>query len=108
MYKRQRIQVEHPITEMVSGIDLVREQICLAAGEKLSFSPEEVSLRGHALEMRINAEDVAHNFSPSPGKISRFDVPRGPGIRVDSHCYSCLLYTSPGSRRVSRRGFCRR
>jgi acetyl-CoA carboxylase biotin carboxylase subunit len=83
-----RIQVEHPITEMVSGIDLVREQICLAAGEKLSFSPEEVSLRGHALEMRINAEDVAHNFSPSPGKISRFDVPRGPGIRVDSHCYS--------------------
>jgi len=83
-----RIQVEHPVTEVVSGIDLVREQICLAAGEKLSFSSEDVSLRGHALEMRINAEDVTHNFSPSPGKISRFDVPRGPGIRVDSHCYS--------------------
>lgn len=83
-----RIQVEHPVTEVISGIDLVREQIGIAAGEKLSFAPEELFLRGHALEMRINAEDVNHNFSPSPGKISRFDIPRGPGIRVDSHCYS--------------------
>ncbi len=88
-----RIQVEHPVTEEISGVDLVREQIRLAAGEPLSLSQEDVLLRGHAIEMRINAEDPAKRFAPSPGRITQFDIPRGPGIRVDSHCYSG--YTVP-------------
>ncbi|MGQ9473210.1 MAG: acetyl-CoA carboxylase biotin carboxylase subunit [Candidatus Caldatribacteriaceae bacterium] len=82
-----RIQVEHPVTEVISGIDIVREQIRISAGEPLQVSQEEVFLRGHALEMRINAEDPARKFIPSPGKISRFEVPHGPGIRLDTHCY---------------------
>jgi acetyl-CoA carboxylase biotin carboxylase subunit len=80
-----RIQVEHPVTELVTGIDLVREQIRLAAGAPLSFRQEEVVQRGVAIECRINAEDPAADFRPSPGLITRWQVPGGPGVRVDSH-----------------------
>jgi len=87
-----RIQVEHPVTEMVTGIDLVQEQIRVAAGEKLRFRQKDVQLRGHALECRINAEDPLR-FTPSPGKITSYHPPGGPGIRVDSHIYQG--YTVP-------------
>ena len=79
-----RIQVEHPITEMVTGVDLVAEQLRVAAGESLSVTQEEVSLTGSAVEFRINAEDPDQDFFPSPGEITRFDPPSGPGVRVDS------------------------
>ncbi len=81
-----RIQVEHPVTEMITGVDLVQEQIHVAAGEKLRFRQKDVQLRGHALECRINAEDP-YRFTPSPGKITSYHPPGGPGIRVDSHVY---------------------
>ena len=81
-----RIQVEHPITEMITGIDLVQEQIRIAAGEKLRFRQKDIEFRGHAIECRINAEDP-YRFTPSPGRISSYHVPGGPGIRVDSHVY---------------------
>jgi acetyl-CoA carboxylase biotin carboxylase subunit len=80
-----RIQVEHPVTELVTGIDLVREQIRLAAGEPLTIRQEEVSGRGVAIECRINAEDPAADFRPSPGLITRWHAPGGPGVRLDSH-----------------------
>jgi acetyl-CoA carboxylase biotin carboxylase subunit len=80
-----RIQVEHPVTELVTGIDLVREQIRIAAGERLHFRQEEISHRGAAIECRINAEDPAHDFRPCPGTITRWEVPGGPGVRVDTH-----------------------
>ncbi|MGZ6327898.1 MAG: acetyl-CoA carboxylase biotin carboxylase subunit [Candidatus Limnocylindrales bacterium] len=83
-----RIQVEHPVTEMLSGIDLVREQIRLAAGEPLGYSQADVTLRGHALEFRINAEDVAHDFRPQAGVVERYLPPGGPGIRMDSHLFA--------------------
>ena len=79
-----RIQVEHPITEMVTGVDLVAEQLRIAAGEPMSVSQEEIGLVGTALEMRINAEDPDQDFFPSPGEITRFDLPNGPGVRIDS------------------------
>ena len=82
-----RLQVEHPVTEMVTGIDLVREQINVAAGKPLSFSQEEVRLTGHAIECRIYAEDPENNFLPSPGKILRLRVPQGPGVRDDGGVY---------------------
>src|SRR5579859_6242058 len=79
-----RLQVEHPITEEVTGIDLVKEQIRVASGWELSFSQEDIRLRGHAIEMRINAEDPARKFLPNPQKIKRWVAPAGPGVRVDS------------------------
>jgi acetyl-CoA carboxylase, biotin carboxylase subunit len=82
-----RIQVEHPVTEMITGIDLVQEQIRVAAGEKLRFRQRDIELSGHAIECRINAEDP-FKFTPSPGKIIAWHPPGGPGIRVDSHAYA--------------------
>ncbi|MCE2832677.1 MAG: acetyl-CoA carboxylase biotin carboxylase subunit [Oxalobacteraceae bacterium] len=82
-----RIQVEHPVTEMVTGIDLVQEQIRIAAGERLRFKQRDIVLKGHAIECRINAEDP-FKFTPSPGRIQAWHAPGGPGIRVDSHAYA--------------------
>ncbi len=93
MEMNTRIQVEHPVTEMITGLDLVREQIRIAAGGRLSFSQREVEFRGHAIECRINAEDPAHDFRPSPGTVRAFVPPGGPGIRVDTHVYAG--YTIP-------------
>jgi acetyl-CoA carboxylase biotin carboxylase subunit len=87
-----RIQVEHPVTELITGVDLVAEQIRIAAGERLRFRQRDLSFRGHAIECRINAEDP-YTFVPSPGKISFYHPPGGPGIRVDSHIYQG--YTIP-------------
>ena len=84
MEMNTRIQVEHTVTEEVTGIDLVREQVLIAAGEPLALRQEEVSLRGHAIECRINAEDVGKGFLPAPGLITAYDEPSGPGVRVDS------------------------
>jgi acetyl-CoA carboxylase, biotin carboxylase subunit len=81
-----RIQVEHPVTELVTGTDLVREQLLIAAGEKLSLRQEDIKITGHAIECRINAED-AETFMPSPGTVKRFECPGGPGVRVDTHLY---------------------
>ncbi len=81
-----RVQVEHPVTELVTGIDIVQEQIRIAAGEKLSVRQRDVTVRGHAIECRINAEDP-FKFTPSPGRITSYHPPGGPGIRVDSHVY---------------------
>lgn len=82
-----RIQVEHPVTEMCTGIDIIKEQIKIAAGEPLSFSQEDIRFEGAAIECRINAEDPANNFMPSPGKIDTLIFPGGPNVRVDSHIY---------------------
>jgi acetyl-CoA carboxylase biotin carboxylase subunit len=82
-----RIQVEHPVTEMLSGIDMVAEQIRIAAGEPLGYSQHDVSLRGHAIELRINAEDTEHDFRPQAGTIDAYLPPGGPGVRMDSHLY---------------------
>jgi acetyl-CoA carboxylase biotin carboxylase subunit len=87
MEMNTRIQVEHPVTEMVTGIDLVKEQIRIAAGERLSFDQDRIKFSGHAIECRINAEDADNNFMPCPGKVSFFHAPGGPGVRVDSHVY---------------------
>ncbi len=87
-----RLQVEHTVTEMITGIDLVQQQIFVAAGEKLKFRQKDIVLKGHAIECRINAEDP-YSFVPSPGKISKFHMPGGPGVRIDTHAYAG--YTVP-------------
>ena len=89
-----RLQVEHTVTEMITGLDLVQQQIFVANGEKLKFRQRDIELRGHAIECRINAEDP-YNFVPSPGKISTFHMPGGPGVRIDTHAYAG--YTVPSN-----------
>jgi acetyl-CoA carboxylase biotin carboxylase subunit len=83
-----RIQVEHPVTEMITGIDLVQEQLRIARGEALRFSQPDIVSRGHAIECRITAESPAHGFRPSPGRIVEWSPPEGPSLRLDTHCYS--------------------
>ena len=87
MEMNTRIQVEHPVTEFVTGVDLVKEQIRVASGLPLSLKQEDIEFRGHSIECRINAEDPDKNFLPSPGKIEAYIAPGGIGVRVDSHCY---------------------
>src|SRR3954469_6599032 len=84
MEMNTRVQVEHCVTEMVTGVDIVREQIRIAAGEPLSLAQEDVRFQGHAIECRINAEDASKNFAPAPGKITSYELPSGPGVRIDS------------------------
>jgi acetyl-CoA carboxylase biotin carboxylase subunit len=87
-----RVQVEHPVTEMITGIDIVKQQLLIAAGETLAFKQDDIKIRGHAIECRINAEDP-YTFLPCPGKVTHFHCPGGPGIRVDTHLYNG--YTVP-------------
>jgi acetyl-CoA carboxylase biotin carboxylase subunit len=88
-----RIQVEHPVTEMVAGCDLVAEQIRVASGERISFAQSDLKVNGHAIECRINAEDPARRFLPSPGRIAEWAPPSGDGIRVDTHCHAGYTVT---------------
>jgi len=88
MEMNTRIQVEHPVTEMVTGIDLIKEQIRLAAGERLHLKQDDIQIKGAAIECRINAEDFENNFMPCPGKIETLIFPGGPGVRLDTHIYS--------------------
>ncbi|MEA5420729.1 acetyl-CoA carboxylase biotin carboxylase subunit [Spirulina sp. CCNP1310] len=88
MEMNTRIQVEHPVTEMITGLDLISEQIKIAQGDRLSFAQEDIQLRGHAIECRINAEDPDHDFRPHPGRITAYLPPGGPGVRIDSHVYT--------------------
>lgn len=88
MEMNTRIQVEHPVTEMVSGVDLIREQICIAAGEPLSVKQEDITLTGHAIECRINAEDPRNQFRPCPGTVEDLHFPGGCGVRMDTAVYS--------------------
>jgi acetyl-CoA carboxylase biotin carboxylase subunit len=87
MEMNTRIQVEHPITELITGVDLIKEQIRIAAGERLRYNQSDIVLRGHAIECRINAEDPEANFRPCPGRITLYHLPGGPGVRVDSAVY---------------------
>ncbi len=87
MEMNTRLQVEHGVTEVVTGVDLVKEQIIIAAGEKIDLKQSDIRFNGHAIECRINAEDPQHNFRPSPGRISAYNSPGGPGVRLDSHVH---------------------
>ena len=87
MEMNTRIQVEHSVTELVTGIDLIKAQIRVAAGEKLNYQQDDIKVRGAAIECRINAEDFENNFMPCPGKIETLNLPGGPGIRIDTHIY---------------------
>jgi acetyl-CoA carboxylase biotin carboxylase subunit len=87
MEMNTRIQVEHPVTEMITGVDIVKEQIRVAAGLPLAYKQKDIELRGHAIEVRINAEDPRRKFMPCPGKLETYHAPGGPGVRVDSHAY---------------------
>ncbi|MCB1841776.1 MAG: acetyl-CoA carboxylase biotin carboxylase subunit, partial [Halioglobus sp.] len=87
-----RVQVEHPVTELITGVDIVKEQLLIASGRPLSLTQNQVQFRGHAFECRINAEDPV-TFMPCPGKVTTFHAPGGPGVRVDSHLYDG--YTVP-------------
>ncbi len=87
-----RVQVEHPITEIITGVDIVAEQLKIASGEPLSYTQDDIKISGHAIECRLNAEH-SETFMPSPGKISQLHIPGGPGIRFDSHIYNG--YTVP-------------
>ncbi|MBM3250194.1 MAG: acetyl-CoA carboxylase biotin carboxylase subunit [Candidatus Omnitrophica bacterium] len=87
MEMNTRIQVEHPVTEMVTGMDLIKEQLLIAAGEKLKAQQDDIRINGSSIECRINAEDFENNFMPSPGKIESLNLPGGPGVRVDTHIY---------------------
>ena len=100
MEMNTRIQVEHPITEMITGIDLVKEQLRIASGEKLRFTQDDIKIKGHAIECRVNAEDPEHDFRPCPGVIEELCVPGGMGVRIDSaifagykipHCYDSMI-----------------
>lgn len=91
MEMNTRIQVEHPVTEMITGVDLIQEQIKVAMGEKLSFSQDDLTFKGHSIECRINAEDAFKNFRPSPGRIKNYLAPGGPHVRMDSHIYTNYL-----------------
>jgi acetyl-CoA carboxylase biotin carboxylase subunit len=91
MEMNTRIQVEHPVTEMVTGTDLIKEQLYVAAGKKLKLEQKDIVIRGHAIECRVNAEDPDKNFMPSPGRISLYHIPGGPGVRVDSAAYQGYL-----------------
>jgi acetyl-CoA carboxylase, biotin carboxylase subunit len=88
MEMNTRIQVEHPVTEMIAGLDLIAEQIRVAQGERLKLTQDQVVLKGHAIECRINAEDPDRGFRPHPGRISGYLPPGGPGVRMDSHVYT--------------------
>ena len=88
MEMNTRIQVEHPITENITGIDIVKEQIRIASGEKLSYNQKDITFTGHAMECRVNAENPAKNFMPCPGKITGLHLPGGNGIRVDTAIYA--------------------
>ena len=87
MEMNTRIQVEHPVTEMITGMDLIKEQIKVAAGEKLSIAQKDVRIEGHSIECRINAENPSKNFAPSPGRIKGIHLPGGNGVRIDTHIY---------------------
>jgi acetyl-CoA carboxylase biotin carboxylase subunit len=87
MEMNTRVQVEHPVSEVVTGVDIVKAQIRLAQGEPLSVTQDQVRLTGHAIECRINAEDPARDFTPSPGQVRGLRLPGGPGIRIDSHLF---------------------
>ena len=93
MEMNTRIQVEHPVTEMVTGVDIVKEQIRIASGEKLSITQRDIEFRGHAIECRINAENPDKNFRPCPGKITELNLPGGNGVRIDTAVYTG--YTIP-------------
>lgn len=93
MEMNTRLQVEHTITELVTGIDIVKEQIIVASGDPIEYGQEDITLRGHAIECRINAEDPMNNFAADPGKITRYRSPGGPGIRLDSGIHAG--YTIP-------------